>query len=480
MSAKIDFGPRENSSRQIAADNGIEILDEGGRLPADAAERLQNSTRGVLYVPDRGVPIHEDSFARIIKTMAQTEPTHLDPHIPVATELGLPKYEPLAYWCPGKTATSRGLLSRLWNRNFRLDSTAFAPDEDNSTALIETTPEEQVHYFATNFPVLCPQPIQVSPVVSNSCNLKCIMCPYHSPDIRPKHTTGFFDEKSQMSWETMMRIAEECGERKIGLKVGNIEEPLLHPRMIDFVREARKRGVPSFHITSNGLPLDEARLNELYDAGLTSLYISVDAARHDTYKRVRGASLDKVQANIRMAVRIRDERNVPCTVRTSFVKNKGVSLEEVDEFRERWVAEADGVILYNLAEYEDGNSHFDEVNEFVQERMKSAQVRWPCLNPFQEIYVLPDSRVYYCCETVSKLAFETLPSNGDYERQSLTDIWIGESFTKLRKDLILNQLSDWSACIDCGIWMAHAMKVTEADDRITTQNMITEIVDRKK
>ena len=250
--------------------------------------------------------------------------------------------------------------------------------------------------------------------------------------------------------------------------------------MIDFVREARKRGVPSFHITSNGLPLDEARLNELYDAGLTSLYISVDAARHDTYKRVRGASLDKVQANIRMAVRIRDERNVPCTVRTSFVKNKGVSLEEVDEFRERWVAEADGVILYNLAEYEDGNSHFDEVNEFVQERMKSAQGRWPCLNPFQEIYVLPDSRVYYCCETVSKLAFETLPSNGDYERQSLTDIWIGESFTKLRKDLILNQLSDWSACIDCGIWMAHAMKVTEADDRITTQNMITEIVDRKK
>ena len=61
-----------------------------------------------------------------------------------------------------------------------------------------------------------------------------------------------------MSWETMLRIAEECGEQKIGLKVGNIEEPLLHPRMIDFVREARKRGVPSFHITSNGLPLDES------------------------------------------------------------------------------------------------------------------------------------------------------------------------------------------------------------------------------
>ena len=305
------------------------------------------------------------------------------------------------------------------------------------------------------------------------------MCPYHSPVIKPTHTTDFYQDKQIMSWEMMDRIATECGELKIGVKVGNIEEPLLHPRMVDFVRACRERGVPSFHITSNGLPLSDNKIRDLYAAGLTSIYVSIDAARPETYKRVRGSVLEKVETNVRKLVALRKSMNCRVSIRTSFVKNKGVSLQEADEFRERWIREVDGVIFYNLAEYEDGNTRFTEIHQFVEEKMKQAQGRWPCLNPFQEMYLLPDGRVYYCCETVSKLAFDNLPSMGKYPDQEILALWKGEMFTSLRRDLILNKLENWKACQDCGIWQAHVCQVTEQEGRRVTRNMITEIIDRR-
>lgn len=462
----------------------MHICQAKERLPTDYRSRLPMGQSGVLVTPDRGLPIHPQSLDRFAKVMCQGRPAYYVPEIPVATELGLPKYPPLLYWLP--LVPSQELLSNRIRHWLGRESIGRAPEVDieaivnhpDVVRVTETTKEEQVHYFADHFPAVCPKPIQVSVVVSNTCNLKCVMCPYHSPEIKPQHQTDFFSVRQQMPWEYMEWIAKECGEMKVGVKVGNIEEPLMHPRIVDFVRLARSEGAPSFHITTNGLLLPDERIRELLEAGLTSMFISMDAARPETYKRVRGADLARVEANVRRLIEIRDEMKKTCYVRTAFVKNRGVSIEEADEFRERWIQEVDGVILYNLAEFDRGNSKFVEVNRFVEDKMQEAGERWPCLNPFQEIYLLPDSRVYYCCETVSKLAFQKLPSMGTFPEQSMREIWAGEMFHNLRRDLILNKLDDWSACQDCSIWMAHVGKQTREGNRLVSLNMITEVVDK--
>ncbi len=454
------------------------------RLPSDFRSVLPVDRPGMLLVPDRGVPIHPESIRRFARAIEEGVPAYYVPEIPISTKLGLPRYEPLLYWMPKSSRKQNffGTLLQRLRRNGAVHSAQLDPisvvSHPQSRRLVEATQEEQVHYFADYFPVLCPKPIQVSVILSNTCNLKCIMCPYHSTTIRATHTTDFFAETLQMKWEMMDRIAYECGELRLPVKVGNIEEPLLHPRIVEFVRACRSRGAPSFHITTNGLPVTEEKIRELFDAGLTSIYVSMDAARPATYLRVRGASLERLEANVRKMIAIREAMKAQCTIRTSFVKNRGVTLEEADEFRERWVGEADGVIFYNLAEYEGGNSRFVEIHRFVDELMKNAGGRWPCLSPFQEVYLLPDGRVYYCCETVSKLAFEKLPSMGSYPEQSIQQIWAGEMFTHLRRDLICNRLDNWSACQDCGIWMAHAGQVIREGGLTISRNMITEIVDR--
>jgi MoaA/NifB/PqqE/SkfB family radical SAM enzyme len=315
----------------------------------------------------------------------------------------------------------------------------------------------------------------VSVVVSNACNLHCVMCPYHSRRIRPTHRTDFFLEPRLMTWEIMERIAAECGSMRVPVKIGNVEEPLLHPRIVGFVGQCRRRGVPSVHVTTNGTLLTPQLSQRLLEAGLSSAYISLDAAESDTYRRIRHEDLDRVERNVRAFLAARRSGRFACRVMLSLVRNDGVSQEEQADFVARWLPEADGVILYDLARYEDGSSRFDSVHEVARSRIRQSGRRWPCLNPWQEVYLLPDGRVYYCCETVSKLAFEHLPSMGRYPRESIETIWHGEAFRALRRDLILGEFQRWPACERCGIWMAHASETVQEDGRKITRNMTTEI-----
>jgi len=445
----------------------IVIEDPAGRLPAGVREILPSNASGRLFVPDRGAPVHPDTVSALAKRMDAGRRLCSVPEVPMSSQLGLPAWKPLLYWEPG------GIWSRIRHRMGR----GGEPIGDFEP-IVGTTLDERVHYFARHYPALSPKPSQVSVVVANVCNLSCVMCPYHSPELTPTHKTDYFESRQFMAWETMERIAHDCGALGLPVKMGNIEEPLLHPRILDFVRLCRERGVPSVHITSNALPLTERRIRELFESGLTSIYCSMDASRPETYARVRGDRLERVERNVRSLLRIREELGVDCRVFTSFVKNKGVSMEEVDEFREKWVAEADGVILYNLAEYETGTSHFEELNAVVKEAMERARGRWACLSPFQEMYILPDERIYYCCETIGMLAFEEPESMGRYPTQGLLEIWQGPVFEGLRRDLLTNELEHRKACKDCGIWMAHVSATEQGEGRRTTRNMITEIVER--
>lgn len=456
----------------------IEIRDDGGHLPDGVEALLPSGFQGILFAPDRSVPIHLDSARRFLARIQQDRPACFVPEVPAASELGLPRYEPLLYWTP----YPRSMATRVWRRirgglrSVLRGGQASTPVPADCERIAELGRDEQIHYFADHLQAVCHKPIQVSVIVGNVCNLKCVMCPYHSPDIRPTHQTDFFHDRILMSWEMMDRLASECGASQIPVKIGNVEEPLLHPRIVDFVWACRTRGVPWIHITTNGVTLTEELAGELLDAGLTSLYVSLDASQPETYRRIRGSDLMNVEANLRAFLRLRREKGVSCSVMASFVRNKGVSREEMAEFRERWLTETDGVIFYNLAEYESGNSKFTEINMVAENMMRKAGGRWPCVSPWQEIYILPDGRVYYCCETVSKLAFDNLESMGSYPQQSLLELWRGKPFTALRRDLLVNELDRRPACKQCGIWMAHATSSTVEDGVRTTTNMITEIV----
>lgn len=454
----------------------IKIKDIGGNLPEGLSISSLFKESGTLLVPDNTTPIHPASLKRFAEEVSSNREYYFLPTIPIASELGMPQYKPLMHWLPNTGNPFRSGWQKV--KTFFSEGREILPHLNlfpDAIPVTNVSKEEQIYYFVDNFKTISPKPTQVSVVLGNICNLKCIMCPYHSPDIRKTHTTDFFAQKIWMSWELLDKISSECGQLKTAVKMGNIEEPLLHPQIIDFVRTCRRKGVPTVHITTNGTTLTEDKSAQLLDAGITSIYVSIDAAKEETYKQIRGKNLSEVENNLKTFIHLNKKMGHPCRVMTSFVKNKDVSEKETESFVNKWLDIADGVICYNLAEYRNGNSQFAKINDLVKDKISDAGSRWPCLNPWQEMYIMPDSRIYYCCETVSKLAFDKLQSMGDYKSQTITDIWNGPAFSSLRRDLILNQLNNWPACRDCGIWMSHVCQTTLEKGHKVTRNMITEI-----
>ncbi|NER79866.1 MAG: radical SAM protein [Leptolyngbya sp. SIO1D8] len=417
----------------------------------------------VMKLPYKDISLHPQSLAKLLEVdKSKYKAIAFQPKLSIASELGLPSYPIIAYLYPKECSTKKP--SDI--------STKFS-------IISQTTIDEQIHYFSDCYGIAV-KPQYVRAIIGNTCNLKCVMCPYHSPLIKPDHATDFFQGNRAMSWEMMTKLAAECGQAGVAIAVGSVEEPLLHPKIVDFIQLCRQQGVPSVHMTTNGQLLDEEKAIALLAAGLTSIDISIDAFELDTYQRVRGSNLHRVRSNVLNFIQLRDRLSVPCNVRTSFVRNQDVSNSEEQAFQNYWLEKVDGVFMLNLAQYQETNMRLSQENQAVQDSIQyyrqKAQGRWPCTYPFTEMAVLPDGRIYYCIETLFRLGFDKeIESLGNYNKQTLQEIWSGDLFKALRRDLILNQLDNRPACKQCDMWMSQ-VKLQSAKEGIhRTMTNVTEI-----
>jgi len=125
---------------------------------------------------------------------------------------------------------------------------------------------------------------------TNRCNLECRTC-----------LRKVWDESiGQMSGDTFRRILE--GLRPFSppptVFFGGLGEPLAHPEIVEMVRQAKGLG-SSVELITNATLLTKEVSEQLIDAGLDCLWISLDGATPESYVDVRlGAALPEVLANL--------------------------------------------------------------------------------------------------------------------------------------------------------------------------------------
>lgn len=452
------------------------IIKDPQKLLPNFKHENCNIPHMIFEIPSHGIPLHSETIEKLLAiTIEQDSIIAFRPSFPILSELGLPAYPTLAYLYPQALNNHwyqiREKIEIVLKSNNLLDAPFIL--------ISQISLEEQLHYFSEYYGKV-KQPSYVRVILSNICNLKCVMCPYHSSLLKQNHTTRFFQGNKSMPWEMMERLAKDCGAAGISILVGSIEEPLLHPKLIEFIQICRQQGVPKVHLTTNGQLLNQDYAEKLLKAGLTSIDISIDAANPDTYLAIRGANLSRVESNVINFLAIRDKLNVSCEVRVSFVRNQKVTKEEEQKFLNNWVSKVNGVFILNVAEYQEKNMKLAKTNQAVESSLqyyqKQAQGRWPCLFPFIEMAVLPDGRIYYCIETLFRLGFDKeIESLGDYNKQTLQEIWSGDLFQKLRQDLILNQLQERTACKDCDIWKSQVVHREISNEYQVLTTTVTEI-----
>jgi pyrroloquinoline quinone biosynthesis protein E len=125
-----------------------------------------------------------------------------------------------------------------------------------------------------------PTPLALIAELTHRCPLHCVYCS------NPLDLTRRADELPTEVWSRVFHEAAEAGVLQVDFTGG---EPLARPDLVDLVRDARAVGLYVNLITS-GLPLDEARLDELVQAGLDHIQLSFQGATEQSANEFSGTN----------------------------------------------------------------------------------------------------------------------------------------------------------------------------------------------
>jgi len=127
--------------------------------------------------------------------------------------------------------------------------------------------------------------IEVKPVTS--CNLKCIYCSVDDS----KREVDFVIEEEYLALE-FAKLVKFKGDG-IDAHIASQGEPLLYEPIVDLVKDiSLVKGVKNISIDTNGLLLDEKKIDLLVEAGLTQVNLSIDAIDENIAKELAGKSYD--------------------------------------------------------------------------------------------------------------------------------------------------------------------------------------------
>ncbi len=155
---------------------------------------------------------------------------------------------------------------------------------------ISVTLDEEPNSARLRRPVEQLAKVYVEP--TSRCNLTCRTC------IR----NAWAEPLGDMSEETFTRLLEGLAafDRLPAVFFGGFGEPLAHPGILEMVARVKDLGSPKVELITNGCLLSEETSRSLIEAGLDTLWVSLDGIRPESYSDVRlGALLPQVLENLR-------------------------------------------------------------------------------------------------------------------------------------------------------------------------------------
>ncbi len=278
---------------------------------------------------------------------------------------------------------------------------------------------------------------------TNSCNLKCPMCPSGNGTLkRPK---GFMD------FELYKKIIDEIQKRTSLICFWNQGEPFLHPRIIDMVKYASEKGIFT-QISTNANIMPDAE--ELVRSGLDSLIVSLDGAQQESYNRYRvNGDFNKVIENARKLIEAKKKLHASTPViKWQFIVMKH-NENEIEIIRDLSKSlGVDQLILKTVQVYTK-----DDIRNFMPENPKYRrykvegdhfELKHEVKNRCRRIWTNPvinwDGEMAVCC-----FDKDVDVKVGNVNDERIKDIWKGKAFNRMRQRILTNRKSI-PMCLNCG------------------------------
>lgn len=262
----------------------------------------------------------------------------------------------------------------------------------------------------------------------NVCNASCVFCPYK--DQKRKHTVMSMDLFKKIIDEAAGIVLISC------ITITGLGEPLLDPHIYDRIAYVRKKmgNKMSIDLFTNGNLLTVDKVKRLSKAGLSLLYVSMNAINPDKRREMMGLD-DYAQVE-----KVLDDSYASLNGDMKIIV-KGIAAKDlwegsaIDEFILRW-----------------GGSYKDGGNAFIHlegnwagknYKVRTTQTT-PCSRALSSIMILSDGRVCLCCQDYDgEVIF------GDLNHQTLREIYVNEEFTNYRAKHMEGKRSTLQLCKDC-------------------------------
>lgn len=318
--------------------------------------------------------------------------------------------------------------------------------------------------YQLNYPLVAPDMLQLC--FTFRCNLKCRMCnmsekmeefkqrgvPYELP---------FFLMKDLISQAYNMKVKEVYF-------VGG--EPLIEGKIFELVKYTSDFGMSSV-INTNGLLLNEEKINNIFESGLSCITFSIDGPDRKIHDVIRGENVfDRTTYNLEKLLLTRRRRrktkprvNILCTVMKEnitklaemviFAKNIGVDglcfqplvSDNTDQSKvvnsESWITSE----MYNILD-ESVNRikelKKNDFSDFIINSLEQIELMKPyfrgnmvlpkrCYLGLSRVIVSQDYKVYFCAPdpVTGKISF------GDVSKVPLANLWKSKEAKRFRKNI---------------------------------------------
>jgi MoaA/NifB/PqqE/SkfB family radical SAM enzyme len=291
--------------------------------------------------------------------------------------------------------------------------------------------------------------------ICSVCNYKCSFCFQSDKEgMREQRKHGVV--WGRMKFDVFKKIVDDIAqfEDKVKkLKIGNHGEPTLHPQLPDMIAYIRDSGIAeTIELFTNGSKLNPKLNQQLVDAGLQRINISVEGVNSEAYKRVAGVKndMDKFIGNIRDLFGRREQLKMYIKVVDHAVAldeegDPTIDLTEEDKkyFYDTFGGICDEIFIENVVPQwaETKQNALGKVGMYGQ---KVKGYKSICPFPFMYLHFNSDGSVAGCT-----LDWPRKVLIGDAKKERVVDIWRGEKLKELRVKMLEGKRKEIPFCDTC-------------------------------
>lgn len=277
---------------------------------------------------------------------------------------------------------------------------------------------------------------------TNICNLQCTMC---SRTIQIED--GTYSDIGTMPMDVYKKMIDEGSKYKLpSIKLNYLGEPLADKYIIERIRYAKEKGVIDVMFNTNASLLDEETAHQLLDAGLDSIYFSVDGISAETFNKIRiGTNYETVLKNIKNFMKIKNDGDYKhVQTRVSMTVLPGME-KEMEEFAKFWLPIV-GQVGYGEWVDARGKGTKIEVSNATVTTNYDYNPDFVCAQPFQRMFIMWDGVCTPCCPDVARKYV-----TGNVNNSSVKEIWDGLEYQRMRSAQTSGNYFNIDICKECYI-----------------------------